>query len=76
MSNIEFRNNLTEGTSVKGKKEDPVRSLGGHRKGELPTIKLSPISVFCFRFERYDLIHNKKVPSRPNQSCKQSYKRK
>ena len=69
MSNIEFRNNLTEGTSVKGKKE---RTLKGRITA---SEKLSPILIFCFWFERYDLIHNKTVPSRPNQSCKQSYKR-
>ena len=37
--------------------------------------KLSPILIFCLRFERYDLIHDKTVLSRPNQLCKQSYKR-
>ena len=76
MSNIEFRNNLTEGTSVKGKKERTQYGALGTPKGRITTSeKLSPILIFCFRFERYDLIHNKTAPSRPNQSCKQSYKR-
>ena len=63
MGNIEFRNNLTEGTSVKGKKEvTQYRALGTPKGRITASEKLSPILIFCFRFERY-----KTVPSTTRQ---------
>ena len=67
MSDIEFGNNLTAGTSVKSEKERTQYGALGNSEKENYRLRET------ITYERYDL--NKTVPSRPNQSCKQSYKR-
>ena len=64
---------ITEGRSVKGKKEGThERALGYSIGSNKASVKLLSNLTYCLWFLKHDLIHHNTVSSTPNKSLRQS----